>query len=167
MTRRRRRRDLPRAADSGQITAFVVVMATALVLLAGLVLDGGLTLAARERALGLAQEAARAGAQGINLAVYRQSGNLVLSPPLAAADAQQYLASTGSQGTVHVTGNVVTVTVTITQRMQILDAAGLSAITVHASASATPDRAILGVSGGFANTEGLSALNSRVEVPGG
>jgi len=145
MSSRRRLRDHMTQADSGQITAFVVVMATALILLAGLVLDGGLTLSARERALGLAQEAARAGAQGVNLAIYRQSGNLVLSPALAAADAQQYLASTGSQGTVQVTGNIVTVTVTITQRMQILDAAGLHAITVHASASATPDRGILGV----------------------
>jgi hypothetical protein len=148
MSRRRRRRDRAMPTDGGQITAFVVVMATALVLLAGLVLDGGLTLAARERALGLAQEAARAGAQGINLAVYRRSGNLVLSPALAAADAEQYLASTGNQGTVQVTGNIVTVTVTITKRMQILDAAGLSAITVHASASATPERGILGVVGG-------------------
>jgi hypothetical protein len=131
-------------ADSGQITAFVVIMAAALILLAGLVLDGGLTLAARERALGLAQEAARAGAQGINLAVYRQTGNLVLSPALAAADAQKYLASTGSQGSVQVTGNTVTVTVTITQRMQVLDAAGLTAITVRATAAAIPQRGILG-----------------------
>jgi hypothetical protein len=146
-TGRRRRRGRAMAADSGQITAFVVVMATALILVAGLVLDGGLTLTARERALGLAQEAARAGAQGINLAAYRQTGNLVLSPTLAAADAQRYLASTGTQGTVQVTGNTVTVTVTITQRTQILDAAGLSAITVHASASAIPERGINGIIG--------------------
>lgn len=141
---RRRRRDHATAKDGGQITAFVVVMAVALVLLVGLVLDGGLTLAARERAIGLAQEAARAGAQGVNLAVYRQSGNLVLSPALAQADAQRYLASTDTQGTVHIAGNLVTVTVTITQKMQVLDAAGLSAVTVRASASSTPDRGILG-----------------------
>jgi len=143
--RNRPSRRVTAAGDSGQIAAFVVVMATALVLLAGLVLDGGLTLAARERALDLAQEAARAGVQGINLATYRQTGNLVLSAPLAAADARQYLASTGTQGTVQVTGNTVTVTVTITQPMQILDAAGLSAITVHATASAVPDRSIFGI----------------------
>jgi Putative Flp pilus-assembly TadE/G-like len=147
MTRRKPHRARAMTADSGSITAFVVVMATALVLLAGLVLDGGLTLAARERALNLAQEAARAGAQGIDLAVYRQTGNLVLSPAMADADAEQYLASTGTQGAVLVTGNTVTVTVTITQRMQILDAAGLFAVTVHASASAVPDRGILGVIG--------------------
>ena len=47
--------------DEGQITAFVVVMMAALILLAGLVLDGGLTLAARERALGQAQQAGEDG----------------------------------------------------------------------------------------------------------
>jgi hypothetical protein len=132
----------PGSRDDGQITAFVVVVAAALVLLIGLVLDGGLTLAARERALGEAQEAARAGAQGINLAIYRQNGNLVLSPVAALADARAYLAGIGATGTASVTGNVVTVTVTIVQPMQILDAAGPSAITVHATANAVPERGI-------------------------
>jgi hypothetical protein len=124
---------------------FVVVMTVALVLVAGLVLDGGLTLAARERALNEAQQAARAGAQAINLAVYRQNGTLVLDPAQAVADARRYLAATGYQGSVQVTGNVVTVQVTVVQRMQILDAAGLGSITVHAAASAVPERGINGV----------------------
>jgi hypothetical protein len=140
--RRRRLRHL--SGDGGQITAFVVVMMAALILLAGLVLDGGLTLAARERALGEAQEAARAGAQAINLSVYRQDGTLVLIPDQAVAGARSYLASFGATGTAAVTGNAVTVTVTITQPMQILDAAGLRAITVHATATATPE---LGING--------------------
>jgi hypothetical protein len=130
--------------DSGQITAFVVVMAAALVLLIGLVLDGGLTLAARERALGEAQEAARAGAQGINLAIYRQNGSLVLAPAEAVADARAYLAHIGATGTASATGTTVTVTVTIVQPMQILSAAGLTAITVHATATAVPERGITG-----------------------
>jgi hypothetical protein len=144
-SRRRRRRRWPAARDSGQITVFVLVMTAALILVVGLVLDGGLTLAARERALGESQQAARAGAQAINLATYRRNGTLVLNPVLAVADARRYLAATGYQGSVQVTGNVVTVEVTATQRMQILDAAGLAAITVHASASATPERGITAV----------------------
>jgi hypothetical protein len=131
--------------DAGQITAFVVVMMAALILLAGLVLDGGLTLDARERALGEAQEAARAGAQAINLSLYRQDGKLMLIPGQAAADARAYLAATATTGTASVTGNAVTVTVTIVQPMQILDAAGLHAITVHATATATPELGINGV----------------------
>ena len=79
-------------------------MAAALVLMIGLVLDGGLTLAARERALGEAQEAARAGAQAVNLAIYRQDGDLVLNPAQAAADADAYLASIGATGTATATG---------------------------------------------------------------
>lgn len=126
--------------DSGQVTAFVTVMIAALVLAAGLVLDGGLTLAARERALGEAQEAARAGAQAINLAIYRQDGAVVLNPAQAAADARHYLAATGDNGTVQVTGDTVTVTVARTHKMQILDAAGLGAVTVHATATAVPER---------------------------
>ncbi|SRR6266700_5884977 len=140
MTTRRPQAGPPAQADSGQITAFVVVMMAALILATGLVLDGGLTLGARERALGEAQEAARAGAQAINLAVYRQHGTVVLDPAQAITDARAYLAGTGNSGTVQVRGDVVTVTVTIVQPMQILDAAGLSAITVRATASAIPER---------------------------
>ena len=130
--------------DSGQVTAFVVVMAFALILMIGLVLDGGLTLAARERALGEAQEAARAGAQAVNLVTYRQDGDLVLDPAQAQADASAYLASVGATGTVTATGGLVTVTVTIVQPMQVLAAAGLQAVTVHATASAVPVRGIDG-----------------------
>ena len=141
---RRARRLRQAGRDDGQVTAFVVVMAAALILMIGLVLDGGLTLAARERALGQAQEAARAGAQAINLAIYRQNGDLVLNPGQAEGDADAYLASIGATGTVAATGGRVTVTVTIVQPMQILDAAGLHAVTVHATASAVPIRGIDG-----------------------
>jgi hypothetical protein len=117
-------------------------MALALILMIGLVLDGGLTLSARERALGEAQEAARAGAQAVNLATYRQNGSLVLDPAQAAADARAYLAGIGASGTATATANTVTVTVTIVQPMQILSAAGLRAVTVHATATAVPVRGI-------------------------
>jgi len=43
-------------------------------LVAGLVIDGGLGLAAEVRATDEAQSAARAGAQAIDLAAYRQAG---------------------------------------------------------------------------------------------
>jgi hypothetical protein len=139
MTCWQRLRHLAAGRDEGQITAFVVVMMAALILLAGLVLDGGLTLAARERALGEAQQAARAGAQAVNLTVYRADGKLILSPGEAVADGRAYLTGIGADGTVTVAGNTVTATVTIIQEMQILDVAGLRSVTVHATASAVPD----------------------------
>ena len=57
--------------EDGTVTAFVVIFTLALILLAGLVVDGGLTLAARVQAIDEAQAAARAGAQAIDLAAYR------------------------------------------------------------------------------------------------
>ena len=54
------------------MTAFVVTLAAALILLAGLVLDGGLVLAAKRRAINEAEAAARAGAQQIGRASCRE-----------------------------------------------------------------------------------------------
>ena len=53
--------------DEGTVTAFVVILTTALLACAGLVLDGGLALTARVRAVNLAQEAARAGGSEVLL----------------------------------------------------------------------------------------------------
>ena len=62
------------------VTAFVVVFTFALLLLAGLVIDGGLALAARVQAIDEAQAAARAGAQAIDLPLFRSTGQIVLDP---------------------------------------------------------------------------------------
>jgi len=131
-----------RIADDGQVTAFVVVMVAALILVAGLVIDGGLALAARVRATDEAQAAARAGAQAIDLAVYRQSGTIILDPTAATDAAEQYLTNTGDRGQVAVTGDLITVTVQVTQPTQVLDIVGLHSLTVSGTASATAVRGI-------------------------
>jgi hypothetical protein len=130
--------------EGGQITAFVVVMVAALILCAGLVIDGGLTLAAKVRATDEAQAASRAGAEQINVATYRESGDVVLDPTQATSAAQRYLARTGDRGTVSVIGNTVTVTVEATQRTQILSLAGIRSLSVSATASASAVRGITG-----------------------
>ena len=124
------------------MTAFVVVMVTALILCAGLVIDGGLTLAAKIQATDEAQSASRAGAEEINLATYRSTGTIVLDPSQAATAAENYLASTGHQGQVAVQGNTVTVTVEISQPTQILGVAGIRSLNVSATASANAIRGI-------------------------
>ena len=133
-----------RPDDHGQVTAFVAVMATALILCAGLVIDGGLTLSAKIRSTDEAQSAARAGAEQIDLATYRQSGTVVLDPMEATQAAERYLATTGDTGQVTVNGDIVTVRVEATQATQILGIAGLHSFTVSASASATAVRGITG-----------------------
>ncbi|TDD67235.1 hypothetical protein E1293_38310 [Actinomadura darangshiensis] len=128
--------------DYGQATAFAVVMISALVFVTGLVLDGGLVLSARLRALGQAQEAARAGARTIDLLIYRQRGQVVLDQAKAAAAARAYLATAGATGNVRVAAGRVIVTVHRVQRTQILAAIGIVSINVRASASARPVRGI-------------------------
>jgi Flp pilus assembly protein TadG len=130
--------------DSGQVTAFVVVMVAALILCAGLIIDGGLTLAAKVRATDEAQSASRAGAEQINLAIYRASGTVVLDPTQATDAAEQYLTTTGDQGQVAVTGNTVTVTVEARQPTQILGIAGIHDLTVSATSNANAVRGITG-----------------------
>ncbi|MCP2269238.1 pilus assembly protein TadG-related protein [Actinokineospora diospyrosa] len=128
------------AADRGQVTAFVVVLVTGILVLAGLTLDGGLALAAKVRATGQAEAAARAGAQAIDLTAYRGTGTLRLVPAQAAANAQAHLAAEGATGTVTVTGDTVTVTVTAVQRTQLLGLVGIGSFQVHGQGSAHPQR---------------------------
>jgi uncharacterized protein (UPF0333 family) len=122
------------------VTAFVVIFTFALLLLAGLVIDGGLALAARVQAIDEAQAAARAGAQAIDLPLFRSTGQIALDPSEATADATSYLAATGRSGTVTVNGNEVTVAVTISQPTQILGIAGIGRLTVSGSGSATAEQ---------------------------
>lgn len=132
----------PERGEEGMVTAFVVIFTFALLLLAGLVIDGGLTLSARAQAIDEAQAAARAGAQQINLAVFRSTGQITLEPDQAARAAQSYLAATGHAGTVTVTGDQVQVAVSITQPMQILGMAGIGHLTVSGHGSALAEEGI-------------------------
>src|SRR5579863_7734834 len=126
--------------EEGMVTAFVVIFTFALLLLAGLVIDGGLTLAARVQAIDEAQAAARAGAQAINLPLFRSTGQIVLDPSEATADAERYLAATGHSGTVTVNGNEVTVAVSINHATQILGIAGIDQLSVSGTGSATAEQ---------------------------
>ncbi|MEU6351109.1 hypothetical protein ABZ896_17515 [Streptomyces sp. NPDC047072] len=125
------------------MTPFIVILAVAIVMFAGLVADGGLALAAKVRAIGEAQEAARAGAQALDLATYRTSGTVRLVPGQAHALARAYLGSTGDAGTVTVNDDTVTVTVTVHQRTQLLGLLGVDSLTVTGTGSAHPARGVL------------------------
>ncbi|PPK63369.1 putative Flp pilus-assembly TadE/G-like protein [Actinokineospora auranticolor] len=127
-------------ADEGQVSAFVVVLVTGILVLAGLTLDGGLALAAKVRASGQAEAAARAGAQAIDLTAYRATGTLRLVPAQAVANAQAHLAAEGATGTVTITDDTVTVTVTAVHPTQLLGLVGITSFSVHGQGSAHPQR---------------------------
>jgi hypothetical protein len=132
-----------RLADDGRATVFVLVLTVGILALAGLTLDGGLALSNKVKANGQAEAAARAGAQAIDLTAYRTTGTVHLVPAQAVAAAHSYLATVGAEGTVAVSGDTVTVTVTATRGTQLLGLVGISSLTVHGAGSAHPQRGVL------------------------
>ncbi|WP_129665733.1 TadE/TadG family type IV pilus assembly protein [Phytoactinopolyspora endophytica] len=130
----------PCRGERGQVSAFLVAGITGILLLTGLVLDGGLALSAKVEAIGHAQEAARAGAQQLDLAAFRADGTLTLDPHAAGATAHEYLDAAGATGTVTVAGDTITVNVTATYSPQLLSLAGISTVDVAGTASAQPHR---------------------------
>jgi hypothetical protein len=122
------------------VTAFTVVIAIALMVFVGLAYDGGRALDGRVRALNEAQEAARAGAQALNLGALRAGGTAVLDPEAAVSAAKAYLAGTGDAGTVDVAGTTVTVSVTHVQATKFLGMVGVGSITAQVTASAKAEQ---------------------------
>jgi hypothetical protein len=119
-------------------TAFVVVLMSALLGFAGLVVDGGLLLAAKVETVSQAQAAARAGAQAIDETRYRADGIIRLDPARAYAAATGYLRAAGLDGQVTVTATTVTVTVHRVHPTQLLRLAGLTRWQITETATATP-----------------------------
>lgn len=131
-------------SESGQVTAFVASFALALFLLAGLVIDGGLALASKRRAVSEADAAARAGAQALAVDEFRASGTTLVDPERAVAAASAHLAATGESGEVDIVGDRVVVTVRISRPMLILGLGGLHNLTVTGTGEA---RLVHGVGG--------------------
>lgn len=109
-----------RDPERGSITAFVAVVAVALVLVAGMAYDGGEIIAAQARARGAANAAARAGAQEIDITRLRSTGDAVLDPAAAVAAAEGYLEQSDVAGQAVVEGADITVTVSVRQTLRIL-----------------------------------------------
>jgi Flp pilus assembly protein TadG len=121
---------MDRASDEqGMVTAFVVTLTLALLVVIGLVLDGGYSLAARREAIDEADGAARAAAQSVGLSSRR--GPVVLDQGRAQAAADAFLAPTGHAGQATVQGDAVTVTVSFPHRMLILGVGHLLSIRVR------------------------------------
>lgn len=129
--------------EGGQVTAFVVVFTTALLLVAGLVIDGGAILTTKRQATDIAAQAARAGAQALSVDVLRGTGGQQLDPEQATAAAHAFLDRAGHPGTVTVTGDSVTVTVAIDQALAILGLGRDGQVTVSGQATARNVRGVV------------------------
>lgn len=124
------------ADERGSITGFVAVIATALVM----AYDGGQVIHAHNAARNDAEQAARAGAQQIDITHLRQTSEPRLDPAEAEAAALDYLAQVGATGTASVVEADITVTVTRTQPLNILPGQDRT-ITVTETASAVEEAA--------------------------
>lgn len=122
--------------EQGSVTVFVVGILLALVVLGGLVFDGGSIIAGHREADAEAEGAARAAAEQVSIPALR-SGQVLLMADQANSAAQQYLRHYGHNGTVTIEGDTVTVTVTYSVDMQVLNLIGLSTKTVTGTANAT------------------------------
>ena len=106
--------------DRGSVSALVAVVALGLVMVAGLAYDGGQIVTAQATARDLAANAARAGAQEVDLDEVRATGQALLDQDRAIASAEAYLAPTGYESTITVDGPTITVSVQVIQPMLIL-----------------------------------------------
>jgi putative intracellular protease/amidase len=128
--------------ERGTVTVFVVTMITALLLVAGLVFDGGRMIAARRDADAVASAAARAGVQGVDEAGLRLTNGAPLNANDASARVQRYLDATAYTGTAVVVGDTVTVNVQRVQELHILSVAGLHTSNITGTGSARAVRAV-------------------------
>ncbi|BCB74485.1 hypothetical protein GCM10022251_74070 [Phytohabitans flavus] len=125
-------------SDRGSATAWAIGIVLIVGLLSGAVLDGGNAMAARVAALDIAQQAARAGANQLDLATLRDNGLVRLDPAAAQHAAQQFLNQAGANGTATATTTQITVTVTRDQPTLLLQAIGIESISMKATATAVP-----------------------------
>ncbi len=126
--------------ERGAVTAFVTVFTVALLLVAGLVIDGGFLINARRQAINEAESAARAGAQALDTDTPLRSQ---LNNAAARQAAAAYLTRTGHDGDIQVDGDLVTVNVTFERPMTILGLGGLASATVHGRGTARPTTGIV------------------------
>lgn len=123
--------------DRGSLTLFAVVLALGLLSMTGLVVDGGANLTAQRRANHLAEQAARAGAQAVDLGALRAGSSPALTARAATTTAHAYLAAAGQPaGQVVVHGDSIEVTVTHSQDTAILGLLGIHQLMVTGHGSA-------------------------------
>lgn len=121
--------------EAGSLSAFLAVVALSLFVLAGLVVDGGRAIAAREAAWNTAQQAARVGAGQISVQGLRW--NEVVTDPSTAQDAAlSFLQANGYSGTVRVIDGTVTVSLATSEPTVILGVIGIHHIAIVESATA-------------------------------
>ena len=132
--------------ERGSVTLFCCISVVGLLILTGLVVDGGAKVRAVQRADRLAAEAGRAGGQAIDVSAAIEGDAPVVDKQAAVRASQAYLRSAGVTGTVSVTdgGRALVVEVTTTTTTAFLGLIGVNRLTVHGSAKVVLVRGVSG-----------------------
>jgi Flp pilus assembly protein TadG len=132
--------------ERGSVTVFFAISALGLLVLLGLVADGGAKLRATQQATAIAAEAARAGGQALDTAAATAGTTGHVDRTQAVQTAEHYLTAAGATGTVEVSPDRtrLTVNVTRTTPTAFLSLIGIDQLTVTAHAQAVLVGAITG-----------------------
>lgn len=123
--------------ERGAAAVFVMLMTVALLVGAGLVIDGGYALAERRKLTHQAEQAARVGADSLDQASLRDGGVPEVDADKARAAAAKYLAAIGAtDSTIDIDGPIVTVTISGHSDTAILSIVNVSRLPVTATSSA-------------------------------
>ena len=126
--------------ERGAVSTFLAVIALALLMAAGLAIDGGRKVTALREASHIADNAARAGAQAVDLDTLRTTGDLRLLPDQAGDRVAEYPTTLGYSATnVVVTGPTITVTVDITVDPVLLPTGSMTVTATETAAAITQE----------------------------
>jgi len=134
--------------DRGTVAMFTTIFALFVMVLAGLLVDGGLAIHARQRAADIAEQGARAAADDVDVAYLRRTGGARIANADTACLRARRLAATyrevtGPVGCTVDGAQTVHVTVQIKVRLQLLGIVpGFNDFTMTSAASAHPQEGI-------------------------
>ncbi|MFI8200794.1 TadE/TadG family type IV pilus assembly protein [Streptomyces sp. NPDC085942] len=123
--------------EEGSVSMFFALATIAVLMVMGLLVDGGGALNAANRATSLAQEAARTAGQQIDPAQAIEGTAITIDPDAAVGAAQDYLAAAGVQGDVQVTDGGQGLRVTVHDTYTTLFAQFVGRGTIHVTGTAT------------------------------
>lgn len=132
--------------DRGTVAIFTTIFAVFVLMLAGLLVDGGLMIHARERAADIAEQAARAAADDVDVPYLRQTGQARILASDAPCQRARLLAAKYKE----VTGRIDCVTsaqrarvgVHIEVKFQLLGIFGIPDRPLFSTATAQPQEGI-------------------------
>lgn len=123
--------------DRGSMSLFFAVTTVAILMVMGLLVDGGGALNTANRATSIAQEAARTAGQQLDPAQAIEGTAITIDPDAATGAAQDYLATADVTGNVEITDGGQSITVTVHDTYNTLFAQFVGKGTIHVTGTAT------------------------------